>query len=215
MSSGLSTQPRTPTAPARAATTAPLGAGSRRGPTARVFAPFPRRPRRWRRTSPSGPTTACHPHRSAWTAPRFATITPTPDTRTRATTKGCAGCCADSPAGRRARVTPRDRPPPSRRRGWPRSLRLLICGARDGAAEPSGPARPASAVRWISRSCRSCGTPCFGAPRPPRSLGPTRRFGATGPPASPSAAPTVSSLLALLAILLSPTITVASVAQMT
>ena len=70
MSAGSSTQPGTPTAPARAATTAQPGAGSRYGPTARVSAPFPRRRRRWRRMSPSGPTTACHPHRSAWTAPR-------------------------------------------------------------------------------------------------------------------------------------------------
>ena len=63
--------------------------------------------------------------------------------------KARAGCCADSPARRNARAGPRDRPPPSRRRGWPRSVRLPICGVRDRAAEPSGPARPTSAARWI------------------------------------------------------------------
>ena len=42
-----------------------------------------------------------------------ATITPTPDTRTWPIAKACAGCCADSPAGRRGRVAPRDRPPRS------------------------------------------------------------------------------------------------------
>ena len=89
-----------------------------------------------------------------------------------------------TPAVRRARVAPRNRPPLSRRRGWPRSVRLPSCGARDRAVEPSGPARPAAAVWWISRSHRSCGTPCCGAPRLRRSRGPTCRFGATGPRAS-------------------------------
>ena len=164
VSSGLSTQPRAPTAPAHVATTAPLGAASRCGPTARVCARFPRCRRRWQRTSPSGPPAACRPHRSGWTAPRSATVTPKPDTRTRPTPKGCAGCCADSPAGRHARAGPRDRPPPSRRRGWPRSVRLPISGAWDRAGRHGPPPRPGGyrarvghAGRTASalRSCRA------------------------------------------------------------
>ena len=99
--------PELPTAPARAATTAPPGAVFGCGPGARVSAPFRRHRRRRRRTWPKGPTTACHPHHSAWTAPRFVTIYTEAGLANRPSKKGCAGCCADSPARRRhARAAP-------------------------------------------------------------------------------------------------------------
>ncbi len=66
---------------ARAATTLPLGAASSCGPKARDLTRFRRYLRQWRRTLPSEPSMACHPHHSAWTAPRFATTTRKPDTR--------------------------------------------------------------------------------------------------------------------------------------
>ena len=53
--------------------------------------------------------------------------------------------------------TPRQAAAP-RRKVWPRSARLPICGARDRAAETSGLAGPTSAVRWMSRYYRLCGT---------------------------------------------------------
>ena len=166
-------RPALPYLLARAATTLPLGAASSCGPKARDLTRFRRYLRQWRRTLPSEPPTACHPHHSAWTAPRFATTTRKPDTRTRLTTKGCGACYADSPVEPRARVPLGGRRPPSQRRVWRRSARLLTCGVADPAAEPSAPARLATAVAWTWRSYRPCETPCSGRPKPLLSRGPT------------------------------------------
>ena len=92
------------------------------------------------------------------------------------------------------RAAPRGRPPLSRPRRWRRSARPPTCAAPDRAAEPRGRARPAAAGAWTWRSSRSCGTPCSGAPRPPRSPGPTWNSGATDPPGSRCAARRVTRM---------------------
>ena len=120
MFAGSSTQPGPPTTPARAATTTPPGAASRRWADREGLS-----------TMPAAPGNG-----------------------------GGVPCLA----GRRRPV------------------------ARIAPHGPSGPVPPAAAVRWTSRLCRSCGTPCFGAPRPRGSGGPMSSFVTTGPPASPSAA---------------------------
>ena len=185
MYAGLSTQPRTRTALARAATTSPLGSASPGGLTVKPSTPYPRPRRPWPPPWPNGPPTACHRQRSAWTVQRFGTITPKPDTRTQPIAKGCAGCCADSPAGRRARVAPRDRPPPSRRRVWPRSVRLPICGARDRAGQ-RGP-RPRSGGYRARMGHAGRHASALGSSR--AHLGRRGVSERTGRPASPSAAP--------------------------